>query len=224
MLRVWFLFFLMLWIPLRASPQSVDSSNISGIYIKAFNQVRRDEVFLDLTPGHDSISVSKLDNPGITIALGTGTNRFSIAGTAAVMSGEIVPLSLRRAGNQFTIKLKKTGSACDNFLLFLKDDGINQLFPFTSDSLEIPFSQTGDEENRFSLILQPLISRGRIQESALFRLSDALKMGEPFMIVDCSGRAVPTPAFSGSNLSALSPGLYRLIFLNSRKSITILMR
>ncbi len=187
----------------------VASEEISGLKITAISDNRQDEAFLDMTPGNETSSATKLDNPGITLSLGT-QNRFSIASPAIVEEANLIPLNLRRAGNSFSINFEKSGpqSAFQN--IYLKDETNGQLFPIGDNTSSFDFISTGNDASRFSLVISdaatsvsgkissaisvyPNPSNGKIT----LRNSNATKGG--FSVSDLSGKIILRGELTGVN-------------------------
>ncbi len=185
----------------------VASEEISGLRISAVSGNRRDEVYLDITPGHEERSAIKLDNPGLTLSLGQ-QNRFSIASPQDVAEAGIIPLNLRRNGSLFSFELEKSGPQWAQTQIYLKDDVNGQLFPVNEGISHFNFTATGSESNRFSLIisdavtsvggkmnsgisLYPNPSSGNIQ----LRNVSGLKGG--FSITDLSGKVITSGQLIG---------------------------
>jgi hypothetical protein len=223
------LFFLNFSLRLFAQTNT-DSLEISGLRILVVNSPRQDEVFLDLSPGHDTVAVSKLDNPGITIALGTNLKRYAIAGLAVVEEAGIVPLNIRRAGSLNLMKLKKTGPEMGFYVIFLKDDALGEIYPLSNDSTEIEFSTFGNDSDRFSLLIQssatkaadfPLSNKQICPPPLSSQINiDPMDAGRQMDIYDTKGRKVYS-AISDSgilNLPTFAAGLYLLVLEGSKKS------
>jgi hypothetical protein len=187
----------------------VASEEISGLKITAISDSRQDEAFLDMTPGHETSSATKLDNPGITLSLGN-QNRFSIASPAIAEEANLIPLNLRRAGNSFSINFEKSGpqSAFQN--IYLKDETNGQLFPIGDNTSSFDFTSTGNDATRFSLVISdaatsvsgkissaisvyPNPSNGKIT----LRNSNATKGG--FSVSDLSGKIILRGELTGVN-------------------------
>jgi hypothetical protein len=215
----------------RFSTQT-DSVIISGIRIRVTNLSRQDETFLDLTPGHDTVAVSKLDNPGITLALGTMFNRYSIAGMATVAEAGLVPLDLRRAGSVNLMTITRTGPETNFYAVFLKDDAEGTITHLTSDSSFFEFSSTGNEQTRFSLLIQltatdikkvPLSSAFVCPQPYSEEISMAgILPGEKVTVHDVSGRfwMAQTDPFEKANLkvATLPCGYYRMTTSVSKRN------
>jgi len=228
------LFFLTFSLRLFAQANS-DSLEISGLRILVVNSPRQDEVFLDLSPGHDTVAVSKLDNPGITIALGTNLHRYAIAGLSVVEEAGIVPLNIRRAGSLNLMKLKKTGPEMEFYAIFLKDDALGEIYSLSIDSTEIEFASFGNDSDRFSLLIQSSATK-----AAAFPLSskqicppplssqikiDPMDAGKEIDIYNAKGIKVYSakPDSGNLNLPTLAPGFYQLV-LEGRKKSCLLVR
>jgi hypothetical protein len=193
-----------------------DSSEISGLWIKAFSQNRQDEVFLDLTPGHDTVAVPKLDNPGITIALGTNIQRFSIAGLAAVQEAGLVPLNLRRSGSSFQLRICKTGPVAGMYSFYLKDDGLGQVFFLATDSLELDLEALGIEADRFSLLVQEILTFNQPIQAHPLRYTGQFSSKELYedespgnlILLDLNGKKVGILHSGRMEISSIPDGLY----------------
>ena len=211
-----------------------DSLEISGLRILVVNSPRQDEVFLDLSPGHDTVAVSKLDNPGITIALGTNLHRYAIAGLSVVEEAGIVPLNIKRAGSLNLMKLKKTGPEMEFYAIFLKDDALGEIYPLSIDSTEIEFSSFGNDSDRFSLLIQSSATKVAAIPSRTKRICppplssqikiDPMDAGKQIDIYDSKGRKVYSakPDSGNLNLPALAPGFYQLVLEGRKKSCKLI--
>jgi len=206
--------------PAKIEAQVADSSSLSGLYILAFSQNRQDEVFLDFTPGHDTIAVAKLDNPGITLALGNSPNRYSIAGLAAVETEGIVPLNLRRAGSIFQLKFKRAGTETAHYQIYLKDDGLGEISQLTGDSSLFTYDALGIESDRFSLLIQPLPASNNKTQSSAYCPYGLRAFGGEFCILDLGGRVLwkGKDVIPRTDELPLPPGLYRMVSAEEHKS------
>jgi hypothetical protein len=216
-------------------PLVSDSVIISGIRLRVTNLNRQDEAFLDLTPGHDTVAVSKLDNPGITLALGTAFNRYSIAGRATVEEAGIVPLDLRRPGFLNTMTILKTGPETGFFAIYLKDDAEGTITYLSSDSSTFEFAATGSDQSRFSLLIQysatqssrKWISSGYSCPPAL---ADEIPLsgfvsGEKINIVNFQGKSCLSIMPSGKStlsIASLPSGTYLMPSPDRRKTCLII--
>jgi hypothetical protein len=191
------------------------------LYILAFSQNRQDEVFLDFTPGHDTIAVAKLDNPGITLALGNSPNRYSIAGLAAVETEGIVPLNLRRAGSIFQLKFKRAGTETAHYQIYLKDDGLGEISQLTGDSAIFTYDALGIESDRFSLLIQPVVpASSKKTLSSVFCPYGLRSFSGEYCILDLGGRVLwkGKDVIPGIDELPLPPGLYRMVSAEEHKT------
>ena len=207
-----------------------DSLEISGLRILVVNSPRQDEVFLDLSPGHDTVAVSKLDNPGITIALGTYLHRYAIAGLSIVEEAGIVPLNIKRAGSLNLMKFKKTGPEMEFYAIYLKDDALGEIYPLSSDSTEIEFASSANDSDRFSLLIQSSATKVAAIPSRTTRICppplsslikiDPMDVGKQIDIYDAKGRKVYSakPDSGNLNLPPFAPGFYQLVLEGRKKS------
>jgi hypothetical protein len=211
----------------------VASQEISGLKIAAISGNRRDEAFLDITSTSENASMPKLDNPGLTLSLGQGA-RFSIAARSAVEQVGIIPLDLRRNGNEFQIELEKTGAQWIGMQLFLKDDMNGQLFPVNEGVNTFSFTATENDANRFNLIISDGITSagGKLSSgisvypnpssgNVVLRNEGGIKGG--FSVSDLSGKTMMSGTLGGVsqslNLQALPAGQYLIRFENSPEVI-----
>ncbi len=218
---------------INTSGLRVAAQEISGLKIAAISGNRRDEAFLDITTTSENASAPKLDNPGLTFSLGQG-NRFSIATASSVEQGGIVPLDLRRNGNEFTFELEKTGSQWIGMQLFLKDDLNGQLFAVNDGINTFSFSATGNDVTRFSLIISDGVTSagGKLSSgisiypnpssgNVVLRNEGGMKGG--FSVSDLSGKTMMKASLDGVsqtlNLQALPAGQYLIRFENSPEVI-----
>jgi hypothetical protein len=218
-------------------PLASDSVIISGIRLRVTNLNRQDETFLDLTPGHDTVAVSKLDNPGITLALGTAFNRYSIAGRATVEEAGIVPLDLRRPGFLNTMTILKTGPETGFFAVYLKDDAEGTITYLSADSSTFEFASTGSDQSRFSLLIQYTATSlqqkpdlpgyscppAQTEEIPL----RGFKKGEKLSIVDFCGKSCFTAVQSGAasvSIASLPSGTYLMSSPDRRKTCLIIRK
>jgi hypothetical protein len=210
----------------------VASQEISGLKISAISGNRRDEAFLNTSPGNED-AAAKLDNPGITLSLGQ-QNRYSIAAASAVAEAGIIPLNLRRAGNQFQFEMEKTGSQWAFTQIYLKDDVNGQLFPIAEGLNSFSFSASGNDENRFSLIISDAATAaaGKINSglslypnptSGKLNLRNASSLKGAYSITDLSGKVISKGTLSGVhqslNTESLSAGQYLIRFEQSPEVI-----
>jgi hypothetical protein len=213
-----------------------DSVVISGIRIRVTNFNRQDETFLDLTPGHDTVAVAKLDNPGITIALGSMFNRYSIAGLGTVAEAGLVPIDLRRAGSLNRMTIIKTGPETDFFAVFLKDDAEGTINLLTLDSSAFEFTSTGNEQTRFSLLIQ-FTATGLKKDPLIFTcpqpFSETISMagilpGEKVSVFDVAGKfwMAQTGQFEKANfpVTSLPIGYYRITTSISKRNCLLIRK
>jgi hypothetical protein len=211
----------------------VASEEISGLKITAISDNRQDEAFLDMTPGHETSSAAKLDNPGITLSLGN-QNRFSIASPAVAEEANLIPLNLRRAGNSFSINFEKSGPQWAFQSLYLKDDANGQLFPIGDNTSSFDFTSTGNDATRFSLVISDAATSvgGKISSSiSIFpnpsngkitlRNSNATKGG--YSVSDLSGKIILKSELSGVSqildMQSLPAGQFLIRFEQSPEII-----
>jgi len=231
---------LVLWMTV-ADAQSMklqlsDSTVISGIRIRVTNLNRQDETFLDLTPGHDTVAVSKLDNPGITLALGTAFNRYSIAGRAMVEEAGIIPLDLRRPGFQNTMTILKSGPESGFYAIYFKDDYEGTITYLSEDSSTFDFFATGSDQSRFSLLIQSSAT-GNYTESSIPFMSCPPPMAEfislnlpgpgSITFTELGGKSIHHPISEKTNniiLSTLPSGIYRLSGSGFRNTCLIIRK
>jgi hypothetical protein len=210
----------------NSSGLRVASQEINGLKVTAVSGNRRDEAFLDITPSIENGSAPKLDNPGITLSLGHN-NRYSIAFLSAVEEGGIIPLDLRRAGNEFQFEIEKVGSQWLSAQVYLKDDLNSQLLPVVDGMNSFSFTAGINDVNRFSLIITDGVTSaaGKLASgvsiypnpsSGQVVLRNEAGLKGNFMVTDLSGKTVFSGKLDGVNqpldLKSLSSGQYLIRF------------
>ncbi len=206
----------------------VATEELSGLRINILSGTRKDEVFLDITPGHEAFSASKLDNPGLTLSLGQ-QNRYSIASLQSVGEGGIVPMNLRRNGNEFWFEIEKSGPQWALTNIYLRDEVNGQIFPLNDGLNTFNFVATGNETDRFSLIISDAVTSaaGKLESafsvypnptSGKLNLRNISNQKGSYTISDLSGKVLSSGKLNGVlqslNTESLSSGQYLIRFEN----------
>ena len=210
----------------------VATQEISGLKISAIAGPARDEIFLDMTPGHETTSAPKLDNPGLTLSF--STPRYSIAAPGLVSQEGNIQLKLLRVPNQFKFELEKMGPEWAFTELYLKDNVNGLLFPVNENLSSFNFFATGSDTDRFSLVIanSTTSSKGKISSglavypnpsSGKVSLRNADNLKGSYSVSDLSGKIISTGKLSGAeqtlNFENLPAGQYLIRFTESPEVI-----
>ncbi len=216
----------------NTSGMRVATQEISGLKISAIAGPARDEIFLDMTPGHETTSAPKLDNPGLTLSF--STPRYSIAAPGLVSQEGNIQLKLLRVPNQFKFELEKMGPEWAFTELYLKDNVNGLLFPVNENLSSFNFFATGSDTDRFSLVIanSTTSSKGKISSglavypnpsSGKVSLRNADNLKGSYSVSDLSGKIISTGKLSGAeqtlNFENLPAGQYLIRFTESPEVI-----
>lgn len=201
------------------------TEEISGLKISAISGNRRDEIFLDMTPGHETVTAPKLDNPGITLSF--FNPRYSIAAPQMVMENGSILLKLLRASGAFSFELEKMGPEVAFHEFYLKDNVNGQLFPVNENLSTFSFFPTANDADRFSLIVvnSTTSAKGKIPSSfsvypnpsnGKVVLRNANHLKGSYNVTDLSGKVILSGNLSGVdqnlNFENLPAGQYLIRF------------
>lgn len=132
-------------------------AELSGVRIKLSTTTSSDEAWLDLTADRLEVGVSKLQNPGVTLALGNSP-KYCIAGLNKVNSNGDIPLFVKNTNGTITFSFEKSGSNMANVTLYIKDQLNGTLQEITEGNQTFSFSASNIDENRFSLVISQSVT------------------------------------------------------------------
>ncbi len=132
-------------------------AELSGLRIKLNTSSSSDEAWLDLSSDRLDVGVSKLQNPGVTLALGNSP-MYCIAGLNKVNSNGDIPMFVKNTNGTITFSFEKSGSNMENVTVYIKDQLNGTLQEITEGNQTFSFSASNIDENRFSLVISQSVT------------------------------------------------------------------
>jgi hypothetical protein len=207
-------------------------TELSGLRIKLNTTTSSDEAWLDLSSDRLDVGVSKLQNPGVTLALGNSP-MYCIAGLNKVNSNGDIPLFVKNTNGTITFSFEKSGSNMENVTLYIKDQLNGTLQEITEGNQIYSFSSSNIDENRFSLVIsQSVTGLNELKSQSVFVWPNPAKdqltvsssvSGQAYVIRNVMGQTLVSDMMkvgqSVVSVKELPAGTYMISFPQTGKTV-----
>ena len=207
-------------------------TELSGLRIKLNTSSSSDEAWLDLSSDRLDVGVSKLQNPGVTLALGNSPI-YCIAGLNKVNSNGDIPMFVKNTNGTITFSFEKSGSNMENVTLYIKDQLNGTLQEITEGNQTFSFTSSDVDQNRFSLVIsQSVTGLNELKSQSVFvwpnPAQDQLTVsssvsGQAYVIRNVMGQTLVSDMMkvgqSVMSVKELPAGTYMISFPQTGKTV-----